>query len=57
MSYGLTFFAHVGAWMDLRVVGPATRRSYPTHHAAEIAAERILAAAMAACQNHADAVP
>lgn len=41
--YRLCFAARVGAWMDARVVGPATRKDFVTQHAAEMAAERVKA--------------
>lgn len=37
-SYTLSFSAHVGAWMDLRIVGPATRKDFATAEAAAAAA-------------------
>lgn len=40
-TYHLTFIAHIGAWMDLRKVGPATRVAYPTYAAAQKAAEKV----------------
>lgn len=42
-TYHVGFAAHIGAWMDGRKVGPATRKAYPSRGAAIAAAKAVKA--------------